>query len=990
MGESKKTEKKQAKNQNNKNIIFTRETLGVILVLFSTLCLICLISSDAIFSVPGKFVNAFLFGIFGYASYLLVAYGIFMGVLLITDRKTGLSVKSKIYMTSIVVFLCLIIHVITMHGDAGYSYGEYLSKAYNMGEGGIRTSSGGGVVLGAIAYVFTLVFKSTGSYVVLGAILCIFIFLFAREVIKAKDANKKTIKGSYVMSVSSDSDVLSSVQTEGERAYPIEGVEFPNMNSANQRLFVNNPNDFSVRSKRELKQEERAKNNAVRPNTAQPTVKPQSAGIYPNTYSQTFSQEMKDKLDYIRTPSPIMSNTGTLGGGTTISNPIPKNPNNSIASNIPIASINSEDLDSASRHAEDFYGRYATFEADASISVPVENERVEESPVEPQVFEVSERDIPFIEETETPPVQSIERNSVAEPIVERSAVQEPIAEGKPAETEGELRASRIRDIFKDDEVGAVAMGDEKPPVIEPIVERSTVVERSSPRIVEEKQLEKPKPKPPINRPYKKPPIDLLETQSVSTSQHEEDHDTRKEIIKRTLGEFHINVETEGHIQGPTITRYEIKMPAGIPVKRVLSYDDDLKMRLAVKDGVRIEAPIPGKDLVGIEVANQYKTTVGMREVLEGMTKKKISKNSLEFAIGKDIVGNSISDNLAKGPHYLVAGATGSGKSVCLNVMIVSLIMRYSPEELRMILIDPKMVGFKIYEKLPHLLIPEIIIDPQKALTSLSWAINEMERRYAVFAECSGLVSDIESYNENVASATVPKMPRIVIIIDELADLMETCKKDLEGRIRRLTQKARAAGIHLVLATQRPSVDIITGTIKTNLPSRIALKVMNAVDSMTILGEAGAEKLLGNGDMLYKTTAMSSYERYQGAFISNREINNIVTYIKENNEAYFDEELNDFLNKANAPRQEESGADEEGGGDTENDELFVKALALVIQQGQASISQLKRRFPIGYSKAGRLIDKMATMGYISDFEGAKPRRVLITKEEFEQKYGDIDQ
>ncbi len=982
MEEEVKTEKNQTKKQNDKSSIFTRETLGVVLVLFSTLCLICLISSDAIFSIPGKWVNNFLFGVLGYSAYLLVVYGIVKGVLLITDKKIGLSTKKKAYMTSAVLILCLIIHVITMHdltmpSDNVVSYGEYLATAYNRGSNGIATATGGGIIFSLISYWVGKILTSVGCYVVLGAIFCLLCFFTVKDFVNQPSQRSKSIKGSYMVNVNTE-NIGSGVQTEGERDYPVEGVSFPNMNTSNQRLFVNNPYDFGLRSKREMRQEERDKK--------APTTAPQKpVPTYPTTYTENVSREMREKLDYIRTPAPIITEKREDKGNTTVSENIPRTPERKTETPIvSIADSTSVNSDSATRRAEDFYDRYATFEADGNVNVPVENQRVEEQPVEPQNYQgVEEENIPFIEENEV--VENIPTVEERQPIVPVNPVVE---DKKPKEDEAELRSSRIRDIFKDDSE-SVAVGEERNQPRE--IERRKPVEvkktEPEPVVVERPQ----KPKPPINRVYNKPPIDLLETKAQSTEVHQEDHEVREEIIKKTLGEFHINVENAGHVQGPTITRYAIKMPAGIPVRKVLSYDDDLKMRLAVKDGVRIEAPIPGQDLVGVEVANKYKTMVGMREVLEGMSKKKIGKNALEFAIGKDIVGNAISDNLAKGPHFLVAGATGSGKSVCLNVMLVSLIMRYSPEELRLILIDPKMVGFRIYENIPHLLVPEIITEPQKALTALSWAINEMERRYEMFTKCNGLVSDIESYNEHVASDTVPKMARIVIVIDELADLMETCKKDFEARIRRLAQKARAAGIHLVLATQRPSVDIITGTIKTNLPSRIALKVMNAVDSITILGEAGAEKLLGNGDMIYKSTSMSTQERYQGAFISNREINNIVTYIKENNEAYFDEELSDFLNKANAPKPEENGAggDDDDGGDIENDELFVKALALVIQQGQASISQLKRKFPIGYSKAGRLIDKMETLGYISEFEGSKPRRVLITREEFEQKYGDVE-
>ena len=483
----------------------------------------------------------------------------------------------------------------------------------------------------------------------------------------------------------------------------------------------------------------------------------------------------------------------------------------------------------------------------------------------------------------------------------------------------------------------------------------------------------------------------METYAPPADAPKENHDERIEIIRRVLEDFHISVEPQGYIQGPTVTRYEVKMPAGIPVKKVLQYDDDLKMRLQSKAGVRIEAPIPGKDGVGIEVANKIKVTVGLKEVIEGASGQKNKPGSLIFALGKDIVGKSITDNLAKGPHYLVAGATGSGKSVCLNVMIISMLMRYSPEELRLILIDPKRVGFKKYEHLPHLMIDEIVTEPQKAAAVLQWAYKEMERRYDAFEKVEGgLVSDIESYNEIVANDKVAKMPRIVIVVDELADLMETCKKDMETGIKLLAQKARAAGIHLVLATQRPSVDVVTGTIKANLPSRIALKVMNYQDSATILSEGGAEKLLGNGDMLYKNSGMSEPERYQGAWISDREISNIVTYIKEKNAAYYDDDLKEFLDKSLRPKQDESAAGLSGDEEDNDgiDDFFLKALWLAVTSNSVSISQLQRRFQIGYARAGGLVDKMERLGFVSGNEGSKARRVLITREEFENRFGSM--
>ncbi|MBO7149450.1 MAG: DNA translocase FtsK, partial [Clostridia bacterium] len=548
-----------------------------------------------------------------------------------------------------------------------------------------------------------------------------------------------------------------------------------------------------------------------------------------------------------------------------------------------------------------------------------------------------------------------------------------------------IRANeRIRDIFSNPTQNAETVGYTSRVASDnnlPTTRRSFVFEEKQEKV----EPVKPKVQPPINREYFRPPFDLLESYAQPVSAEQENHEERMDIIKRTLEEFRIDAVPQGYVQGPTITRYEIMMPAGISVKNVLKYDDDLKMRLSAKNGVRIEAPIPGKNLVGIEVANNIKVTVGLKEVMEGLVGKKEKSGSLMFALGKDIVGNAISDDLTKGPHYLIAGATGSGKSVCLHVMLVSLLMRYSPEELKLVLVDPKCVEFRKYEHLPHLLVDEIINEPKRALSLLQWAYDETTRRNEMFTACGGHISNIDDYNSMIANDKIPKLPRIVFVIDELADLMEACKKDLEARIRMIAAKSRSAGIHLVLATQRPSVDVITGTIKANLPSRIALKVMNFADSQTILGGAGAEKLLGNGDMLYKNSSMGDYERYQGAYISGREITNIVEYIKEKNVAYFDEEIMKFLDNETRPSQEETHNSNEEGGEEFND-FFLKALWFAVKTGTVSISSLQRRFSIGYPRAGSIFDKMEQKGFISPNEGGKARRVLLSPEEYVSRFG----
>ncbi len=993
--------------RSNNSMVFTKETLGVVLVLFATLICICLISGDAIFSAPGQYIKAFFLGVFGYFAYAVDLFLIGYGVLLIAEKKLPVSTKMKTLVVLGLVLISVLAHVITMSSVGANSFGEYLSASYSMGEGGLKTSSGGGIVIAFVAYPLTLILTEIGAYVVLGVLIAITLYGI---VAVGKSPKKQTAKkeaqfnSSYV--APSPAQDVQGIEVAGVRDYPVEGLNIPEA-KPQQKLFVSNPESFAVKSNRELKKGDGAD---IKLGFSNGGLNVASAE---EPYSKTYGEELKKKIDYIKMPSVIdVEKTIStdyskkaksiiredITTSTTVSDYIPVR--EKTEQNIPMFEHEVEpQIDTAESRAENFSDKYAEIE-DVIVKAqpapqinevfrPLETplEKKEEQPVQP-VEQNIERAIPLVEET-----PSVEFTSNKEP-------DEPKVEDEPPQSN--IIGRRPRGIFfgeeKKEEPKQEIIPEEKPSFTSRVQAdgnltsgRARGLDFASFKAKAEEQEEPKKEKPivPINRVYNRPPLDLLQTYAQTTDQSEENHELKMEVIKRTLGEFNINAEPQGYIQGPSITRYEIMMPAGVSVKKVLGFDDDLKMRLESKNGVRIEAPIPGKNLVGIEVANKHKVTVGLRQVMEGIAGKKIKPSSLEFAIGKDIVGNAISDDLAKGPHYLVAGATGSGKSVCLNAMIVSLIMRYSPEDLRLILIDPKRVGFRCYEHLPHLMIDEIITEPKKALAVLQWAYNEMENRYAMFENSPGVISNIQAYNEEVASATVAKMPRIVIIVDELADLMETCKKDMESKIRALAQKSRAAGIHLVLATQRPSVDIITGTIKANLPSRIALKVMNFQDSQTILSEGGAEKLLGNGDMLYKNSGMADYERYQGAWISDAEINNVVSYIIEKNKAYFDQDLQDYLERETKPKQEESYSDmDDGGGRDPNEvnDFFLKALWLAVTTQTVSISQLQRRFQIGYARAGGLVDQMERMGFVSGNEGSKARRVLLTRDEFESRFG----
>ncbi|MCF0125914.1 MAG: DNA translocase FtsK, partial [Clostridia bacterium] len=447
-------------------------------------------------------------------------------------------------------------------------------------------------------------------------------------------------------------------------------------------------------------------------------------------------------------------------------------------------------------------------------------------------------------------------------------------------------------------------------------------------------------------------------------------------LQKTLYSFGVSAKVENVSVGPAITRYELKPAEGVRVSKIANLADDIALNLAAET-IRIEAPIPGKQAVGIEVPNKEKEVVHFREVLDSDVFK--SNNSkLTVGLGKDVAGNVQLADIAKMPHVLIAGSTGSGKSVCINTIITSIIYNAKPSEVKFVMVDPKVVELSVYNGIPHLLIP-VVTDPRKAAGALAWAVQEMDDRYNKFATKG--VRDIKGYNKAISEESeLGKMPQIVIIIDELADLMMVAKNDVEDAICRLAQKARAAGMHLVIATQRPSVDVITGLIKANVPSRIAFAVSSQVDSRTILDSIGAEKLLGKGDMLFFPSGAPKPSRVQGAFVSDDEVEKIVDFIKSNGTATYSEDILESIENNNKTDKEIS---QEADMDDETDPFLMEAIKTVIETGQASTSFIQRRFKVGYARAGRIIDQMEERGVISGYQGSKPREVLMTKTQWEE-------
>ncbi|MBO4251289.1 MAG: hypothetical protein J5911_01345 [Clostridia bacterium] len=999
------SQRQNDKKKKTASAVFTKETLGVVTVLFATLCVICLITKDAVFSAPGKYIGDFLMGVFGYFAYPVGIFAIFKGVMLVLGKKTGISFKRRALIFLSFLFVALFAQIVSMGGEY-QTLGDYLSASYSLGE---NSFSAGGVAAGLGGYFLQSLLTVVGSAVITGGAFFLCVYFLIADIVKdgKRVRPEREFRTSYVNKKQSEdtepAPVQTPVQTPENTATPVSARK------PEQELFIGDGEDFSFKSKREMQKES---GEAFKVGSDGKSL---NVSQYSGSYSEGFTKDLKEKIEYIKTPSPIKIDRNHLNENTSgprVSDYISTKAEepemkteaaqgDTAQGDIPMIEHDTSFMNDAKSRAAAFGERYASsdlmpeksdepvIDGGAALSdEPVINDEPAERFTKP----VNERERTIEDFTETP-VASEDETPKGRFDMENNAAAEEDNISEKFDFPEEPPTSRIRERRS----RRLLLGDENTDDNGSRTEDLNLNGRVNDDEISGNgfsgETEEPKrPSVMFKWPtYRKPPLDLLDTYAPPADAPQEDHEGRMRTIVKLLDEFHISVEPVGYIQGPSITRYEVKLAPGIPVRKVASFDNDFKMRLESKSGIIIQAPIPGRDGVGIEVANKYKTTVGLKDVLQGDTDVKIKPGSLIFALGEDIVGKPKMDDLVEGPHYLVAGSTGSGKSVCLNVMIVSMLMRYSPEELRFILVDPKRVGFRKYEHLPHLLIDEIITEPQRAVAALEWAVQEMERRYSEFEKVEGgLVGDIETYNQLVANDTVPKMPKIVIVVDELADLMEYCKKDMESGIRRLAAKSRMAGIHLVLATQRPSVDVVTGIIKNNLPCRIALKVTSPPDSTTILNAGGAEKLLGKGDMLYKDREMDGADavRYQGAWLSDMEIVNVVSFIKENNPTCFDDDLKNYLDKAVRAKQEETaaGVSDEEEGDTVDD-FFLKALWFAVTSKTIAISQLQRHFQIGYARAGGLVDKMERMGFVSGNEGSKARTVLLSREEFEERFGE---
>ena len=928
-----------------------QKIVGYILVASSIICLFCLITHF----VP--FIKSFLLGVAGLFCYPFFITLMAVGFALVGHKKYVMPKKYGIYLSLSILFVLSILQLLLVKNN-GLNFWQYLGVSYT------QKMTAGGIILGLVTAPFLYILNRLGAYIVFVALSLVFIALTVDYIYYlSKNENiKKAIKLAQVENKQEPAISKISVKElennlKKNKTELLEDNKAKNSDIEKVKLTLDAKQENETqeeKAKRKLgllassKQDEIDNSRYFKTEQEQPQVKK-----IENTREYILSRDNKIELsDYsAKQLSKIQSNFLNL------KNKIPSNNQSTILNNN--NSIKQDYVKNVmpSKVIHDDLGlTVSSTTPSGNLKSTMGNFEINEKPLNSEnVFEKPKVNI----------VENQDFNDFSDKQVEQSKQQ--TFEDKQENTldvenfTNNILASLNKSTTSSYVSGKTAFSNDVTEIVEPI-----------------------KPKETIN--YVKPPIELLTTESMDLSLVSQDVVMKREELEIALDTFGIPAKVIGVVIGPAVTRYELEMPAGVSIKRLLALQEDIAYNLSSNGDIRIEAPIPGRRAVGIEVPNERIATVGLRDIIMSPEFME-TKSNLSIALGKDISGAVKTFSLIKIPHLLVAGTTGSGKSVCINAIILSLIYRYSPDEVKFILIDPKRVEFSMYNNLPHLLMPNVITDSEKALNALSWCVDEMERRFIVFANAR--VKNLEEYNtsEEVLEGRAEKLPYIIFIIDELADLLMTAKKEAEDYICRILQKARAAGIHMILATQRPSVDIVTGKIKANLSARICFQLMTFADSKTVLDQAGADKLLGKGDMLFLSSDTGVPKRIQGCFVTTKEIDDVVTFVKENNGDYeFDLKTEQsILNPAK--KSVVSQVDGDRASSDGYDALMPQVLKSVIENGHASISMIQRKFLVGFPRAARIIDQMEEAGYISPSDGSKSRSVYITMEEYEKLYGE---
>ena len=919
----------------------------VTLLVFSFLFIVCV--------MPNNFLKNFILGMFGLTIYAVSVIGIFFSIMFLMKRKFVATKRYVTYLAIALGIIWLVFHLILTSKIPVDNFGIYLKETY------IAKTTAGGLLFSLITYPLVKYLTYVGAYITCGTALAIFVGLIIDYVNTAKTQAVQNKKTKFDFDNIEDLDI-----PELPQQIKVEKEEVKdNKKLAKQRLGLEKSESTIISSSMpnyevNLQQPKPMSKREYILTPIDPIIPTETESPFNKTFEQKRVQESNVDLNHHSyKPNAVEIQETKIEPTQTIqSQPV----QTQTTYNEKVEKV--EEDDDLFVDDEELSEYETAFETDTNIE---ENEIEETESVEEFIEDVDEdysdlEDLnEEVEETVVAPqVEEITANVQKEEFIDEYAIQEDTSDlGSTVATDVVMPS--VVDISKFNLPNAI-----KKPVGE---------------VEEEKPLEPQKLDIP---PYIAPPVELLNFIENPSRISDEELQDNIERLEQVLEDFKVPAKVNNVQVGPAVTRYELTMPRGISVNKIAQMSDDIAMTLASNGAIRVEAPIPGKNSVGIEVPNAQVSAVSLRELIDSEQFRQRG-NPLSFVLGKDINGDIIFCNLDKMPHVLVAGSTGSGKSVCLNTMLLSMCYKAGPEDLRLILVDPKMVEFSTYSGLPHLLIPDVITNKDMTINALDWCIKEMERRYALFAK--NHVVNINEFNKSDAVKTKreQKLPFIVVVVDELADLMLEAKREIEDRIAKLAAKARASGIHLVLATQRPSVDVITGTVKTNLPSRIAFALTNYMDSKTVLDGGGAEKLLGKGDMLFKPQDKPEPRRVQGAYVSNPEISAVVQFIKDNNNPVYDDNAGKAIKN---PRQSNGGGNNDfsGAKETEFDPVLKDALKWFIQMKQASGSMISRRYSVGFNRAGRIMDQMERAGFIGPQEGAKPRQVLITMDEYIAIFG----
>lgn len=1048
--------------------IFTRETMGMTLILFSAIVLLMLFSGSSIFAGLGSAICTFMYGTFGYGSILITLLLGYFGEWLVFEKKIKLPIKYVLLSSLAVIALFLLFQTVSTRGYELTTFGQYLSDCYYNAELGFSGYTVGGVICGIVVFPIAKGMGLVVAYVVFAvlALACTFFaaYFIVKSVREKNDNRRRDMAEQMVESSAALTDVESPIKTQSVNITPVDhlyvetergeiiNTKAPVTNFAANTVDYNQPQDtFSQQehAKKILFEKgefaaESYKRNLIFSDDSYfknpVTTKDDYLSSFSNerkqkSYTESYQDEVSARTEppipssYIYSEKPVeridelTDSTPTVPFG--ISNetsytenythreqpvPPPEVPYQKPAENYSSNYSNDEHIQTPSNSFSE------PTESVNNLPNEINNFNEEVSPLPERAVGFYDSGVNDSVEKDNEPPAMPERESGAIDIPERGIRSNANLFDDDAEDDpfsDILRTDRSSDVnslnrgesgLRSDNLNLNENRENRsivPPAnpISPIpsardlrggvnsVSQNTPTSQSAPQSTP--TPEEPKPKH-VWKKYVAPEMNLLrdypENNNVNTTEIE---DNKRAIIE-TFANLKIETEIPNVTIGPAVTRYDVAIKDMTNINRSLKYRDNVAMALRKKN---VTAYLNfSKRALSIEVPNNKRTVVGLKTMLASSTFINSKNGALVFGLGKNVDGDVMCPDITKMPHLLVAGTTGSGKSICLSSLIISLLYKYGPEELRLILVDPKQVEFISYDKLPHLMINEIIFDVNKAIKALNWAITEMERRYTLFkdmTEAGTATKNLDEYNAHLPK-DAEKLPKIVIVLDEFGDLMLQAKKDIEGRIIKLVQKARACGIHLILATQRPSVDCITGLIKSNLPTRIGFKVNSFDDSRTIFDIGGAEKLLGRGDMYFRSADNPELMRLQGCFIDTDEVQAVTDFIKSHNESYFDQSVYDYINKV---EEEPANAPSFGDGleevNTKIDDTFIKALKYCVNSNQASVSMIQRRFPVGYLKACKIIDWMENMNYITQSEGSKPRKVLLSKDEFSNTYGDID-